>query len=103
MEMRRLWAILVVCFVFLAQSLVIKCCVSEEREALLKIKTYFVTNYNDTVVEKRLSSWVSDPKSDCCAWNRVKCHPSSRLVSKLSLQALDHANRYVAPNISMIL
>ena len=66
---------MVVSFAFLAQSLVIQSCVREEREALLHIKTYFLANYNDTVVENYLWSWISDPKSDCCKWNRVKCHP----------------------------
>ncbi|KAI9084456.1 hypothetical protein K1719_033444 [Acacia pycnantha] len=89
MEVRRLW-VLVVSFMVLVQTLGVKCCVREEREALLNIKTYFLTNYNDTLkVEKHLSSWVTDDsKSDCCRWNRVKCHPSSGRVSKLSLQDL---------------
>lgn len=87
MEMTLLWVGLL--FVVLSQTPVIKCCVREEREALLKIKTYFVTNYNSSLVEKRLQSWVRDPKSDCCRWNRVKCHHSSGRVSILSLQALN--------------
>ncbi|KAK4267649.1 hypothetical protein QN277_024402 [Acacia crassicarpa] len=89
MEERRLW-VLVVSFMVLVQTLGIKCCVRQEREALLNIKTYFLTNYNDTRVEKYLSSWVTDdPNSDCCRWNQVKCHPSSGRVSKLSLQDLN--------------
>ncbi|KAK4267653.1 hypothetical protein QN277_024406 [Acacia crassicarpa] len=88
MEVWRLW-VLVVSFMVLVQTLGIKCCVRQEREALLNIKTYFLTNYNDTLVEKHLSSWATNPKSDCCTWNRVKCHPSSGRVSKLSFQHLN--------------
>ncbi|KAK4267646.1 hypothetical protein QN277_024399 [Acacia crassicarpa] len=102
MEVRTLWG-LVVSFMVLVQTLEIKCCVIQEREALLNIKTYFLTNYNDPVVEKRLSSWVSDdPNSDCCRWNRVTCHPSSARVSKLSLQALNViSSTYDPANVSL--
>ncbi|KAI9084503.1 hypothetical protein K1719_033491 [Acacia pycnantha] len=100
MEVRRLW-VLVVNFMVLVQTLGIKCCLRQEREALLNIKTYFLTNYNNTRVEKYLSSWVTDdPNSDCCRWNQVKCHPSSGRVSKLSLQDLNHIKLFsVAPRV----
>ncbi|KAK4267655.1 hypothetical protein QN277_024407 [Acacia crassicarpa] len=88
MEVWRCW-VLVVSFVVLVQTLGIKCCVRQEREALLNIKTYFQTKYNDSMVNELLSSWVTNPKSDCCTWNRVKCHLLSGRVSKLSLQALN--------------
>ncbi|XP_054782615.1 receptor-like protein 1 [Prosopis cineraria] len=66
-----------VCFLVLAHTLGIKCCVREEREALLNIKAYFHENYDDPLVDQRLSSWVTDPNSDCCTWERVTCHASS--------------------------
>ncbi|KAI9084571.1 hypothetical protein K1719_033559 [Acacia pycnantha] len=89
MEMRL--CVLLVSFLVLGQTLGIKCCVREEREALLNIKTYLLDgNNNDPLVEKRLSSWVSDQDSDCCTWDRVRCHVSSGLVSVISLQALNY-------------
>ncbi|KAK4267648.1 hypothetical protein QN277_024401 [Acacia crassicarpa] len=92
MEVGRLWVLMVSCMV-LVQTLGTKCCVRQEREALLNIKTYFLTNYNDSLkVQKHLSSWVNESNSDCCWWNRVRCHPSSGRVSKLSLQELNVNN-----------
>ena len=88
----RFWLVLLlVIFVVLVQTLVIKCCVREEREALLNIKAYLLVGYNnDPLVDKRLSSWVTDPNSDCCTWDRIKCHVSSGRVSEISLQALNY-------------
>ncbi|XP_028782565.1 receptor-like protein 15 [Neltuma alba] len=82
----RLW-VLLVSFVVWAQTLGTKCCVREEREALLNIKAYLLNLYeSDPLVEKRLSSWVTvDPNSDCCSWNRVSYNGFHRflLVPKL--------------------
>ncbi|XP_028782556.1 receptor-like protein 15 [Neltuma alba] len=91
MEVKR-WVLWVMSFVVLAQILGIKCCVREEREALLNLKAYVLDVYhNDPLVEKRLSSWVTDdPNSDCCRWDRVTCHVSSGRVSEISLQALNY-------------
>ncbi|XP_054783363.1 receptor-like protein 1 [Prosopis cineraria] len=81
----------VACFLVLAQTLGITCCVREEREALVSIKAYF-RNYSDnaTFVDRRLSLWVNDPNRDCCTWNRVRCHASSGRVSRLYLQGLNY-------------
>ncbi|KAI4356205.1 hypothetical protein L6164_000245 [Bauhinia variegata] len=82
--------LLLLCFIVLAQILGSKGCLREERTALLDIKA-FLNAYNDSTLERRLSTWVNDPTSDCCKWNHVKCDPFSNHVVKLYLQDL-HVN-----------
>eukprot|EP00257_Ricinus_communis_P025433 XP_025012847.1 receptor-like protein 15 [Ricinus communis] len=62
-----------------------ECCFEEERLGLLEFKAAVSSTEPDNIL---LSSWIHDPKSDCCAWERVTCNSTSSQVIELSLQSL---------------
>ena len=55
-------------------------CFEEERLALLQFKTSLGSDSDHL-----LPSWVDDPKSDCCKWERVTCNSTTGHVIELSL------------------
>ncbi|KAK7324496.1 hypothetical protein VNO77_28082 [Canavalia gladiata] len=55
-------------------------CFEEERRALLDFKASYSNN-------PMAPSWADDPKSNCCAWERVTCDSSSGHVINLSLES----------------
>ena len=57
-------------------------CFEEERLALLQFKTSLGSDS-----DRILPSWVDDPKSDCCKWERVGCNSTTGHVIELSLNA----------------
>lgn len=57
---------------------IISGCFLQEKAALLDFKA---TYFNDSV----LPSWVDDPKSNCCSWERVACDSTSVHVIHLTL------------------
>ena len=68
-------------------------CFTDERTALLDIKAFLYNQmdqsshrYDGPLVGNYLSSWIYDPKSDCCKWNHVTCNPFSGHVINLHLQ-----------------
>ncbi|KAK8312416.1 hypothetical protein V6Z12_D01G040500 [Gossypium hirsutum] len=65
-----------------------KACFEEERMGLLELKSFLkqeVVDGSDHVV---LPSWVDDPRSDCCGWERVSCNSTIRRIVKLSLSLI---------------
>ncbi|XP_052107830.1 receptor-like protein 9a isoform X2 [Arachis duranensis] len=56
-------------------------CFPEEKRSLLEFKA----SYSD---DSLLPSWVDDPNSNCCEWERVTCDPSLNHVTDLSLHGL---------------
>ncbi|KAL4366039.1 receptor-like protein 9a [Arachis hypogaea] len=56
-------------------------CFPEEKRSLLEFKA----SYSD---DSLLPSWVDEPNSNCCEWERVTCDPSSNHVTDLSLHGL---------------
>ncbi|KAH1120655.1 hypothetical protein J1N35_003815 [Gossypium stocksii] len=65
-----------------------KACFEEERMGLLELKSFLkqeVELGSDHVV---LPSWVDDPRSDCCGWERVTCNSTTRRIVKLSLSLI---------------
>lgn len=65
-----------------------KACFEEERIGLLELKSFLkqeVVDGSDHVV---LPSWVDDPRSDCCGWERVSCNSTTRRMVKLSLSLI---------------
>ncbi|PPD89999.1 hypothetical protein GOBAR_DD13067 [Gossypium barbadense] len=65
-----------------------KACFEEERMGLLELKSFLkqeVVDGSDHVV---LPSWVDDPRSDCCGWERVSCNSTTRRIVKLSLSLI---------------
>ncbi|KAK7335219.1 hypothetical protein VNO80_26996 [Phaseolus coccineus] len=55
-------------------------CFQEEKRALLDFKASYG---NESYV--LLPSWLNDPKSNCCAWERVTCNSSSGHIIHLAL------------------
>ncbi|XP_044471584.1 receptor-like protein 9a [Mangifera indica] len=54
-----------------------ECCLDEERSALLQLKPFF--NYYDSNYKRlELYNWVEN--SDCCAWERVECDITGRVI-----------------------
>nr|KYP42681.1 hypothetical protein KK1_035898 [Cajanus cajan] len=66
-------------------------CFQEEKGALLDLKGN----------ESLLASWVDDPKSNCCAWERVTCDSSSGHVIHLALGDLYIGEKEADPHISI--
>ena len=56
-------------------------CFPEEKGSLLEFKAAYSN-------ESLLPSWVDDPNSNCCDWERVTCDSSSGNVFNLSLDYL---------------
>ncbi|XP_029124621.1 receptor like protein 21 [Cajanus cajan] len=65
-------------------------CFQEEKGALLDLKGN----------ESLLASWVDDPKSNCCAWERVTCDSSSGHVIHLALGDLYIGEKEADPHIN---
>uniref|UniRef100_A0A2C9UYZ3 Leucine-rich repeat-containing N-terminal plant-type domain-containing protein n=1 Tax=Manihot esculenta TaxID=3983 RepID=A0A2C9UYZ3_MANES len=60
-----------------------KCCFEEERLALLDFKAFVGSNGFDA--DHLLPSWIDDPTSNCCKWERVMCNSTIDHVTELSL------------------
>ncbi|PIN12261.1 Non-specific serine/threonine protein kinase [Handroanthus impetiginosus] len=56
-------------------------CIERERNALLKLRASFIDPSN------RLSSWNT---KDCCTWQGVACHETTRHVMTLDLKNADY-------------
>lgn len=63
-----------------------KGCLENERPALQKLKAFFKSISNQNV-DDILTSWVYDPMSDCCDWERVKCNGMTGRIIELSLNS----------------
>ena len=61
-------------------------CVPEEKRSLLDIKAAYSNEF-------LLPSWVDDPKSNCCDWERVTCDSFTGHVIDLSLESLNSYHR----------
>ncbi|XP_043817870.1 receptor-like protein 14 isoform X2 [Manihot esculenta] len=60
-----------------------KGCFEEERLALLDFKAFVGSNGFDA--DHLLPSWIDDPTSNCCQWERVMCNSTTGHVTELSL------------------
>ncbi|XP_054776259.1 receptor-like protein 15 [Prosopis cineraria] len=113
------WAVAV--FIILEfNAVIIKGCLQEEREALLKLKEAF-NHPNGSF----LPSWNNLASSDCCSWEGISCDNSQRVTSLLlryiraqefedinwslnasyflpfhQLQVLDLSGNYLSDNVS---
>lgn len=67
-------------------------CLEKERMGLLKFKQSLESINEDA--NWLLPSWVDDPRSDCCGWERLTCTFTTRRVSKLSLNNVRHVEYY---------
>ena len=57
-------------------------CVPEEKRSLPDIKAAYSNEF-------LLPSWVNDPKSNCCDWERLTCDSFTGHVIDLSLESLN--------------
>uniref|UniRef100_A0A2C9V022 Leucine-rich repeat-containing N-terminal plant-type domain-containing protein n=2 Tax=Manihot esculenta TaxID=3983 RepID=A0A2C9V022_MANES len=60
-----------------------KGCFEEERSTLLDFKAFVGSNGFDA--DHLLPSWIDDPTSNCCEWERVMCNSTTGHVTELSL------------------
>lgn len=67
-------------------------CLEKGRMGLLQFKTS-VQSINDDA-NWLLPSWVDDPQSDCCGWERVICNSTTRRITQLSLNNIRHVEYY---------
>ena len=72
-------------------------CLEEERKALLALKEDFVEplfhdDYDNSDDHSVLPSWINNPQSDCCQWERVTCNSTTGHVIELSLDKLRLCN-----------
>ncbi|XP_052726262.1 receptor-like protein 56 isoform X2 [Vigna angularis] len=76
---KKAWLVLMGVMVVLGHVLGTNGCFEEERNALLDFKASYG---NESYV---LPSWLNDPKSNCCSWERVTCSSSSGHIIHLAL------------------
>ncbi|XP_022723783.1 brassinosteroid LRR receptor kinase BRL3-like [Durio zibethinus] len=69
--------------IILLQFQGLKSCLEEERMGLLQFKSFIESDGYDA--DNLFPSWVNDPKSDCCGWERVTCNSTTARVIQLSL------------------
>ncbi|XP_056682827.1 receptor-like protein 14 [Spinacia oleracea] len=70
-------------------SILVQCCIEEERLALLEIQTYMKsyqnTNYYGGRNGQQLWSFGIGDKEDCCQWSEVHCNVKTGRVTELNL------------------
>ncbi|KAI4305126.1 hypothetical protein L6164_028512 [Bauhinia variegata] len=81
-------------------------CIPEEKKALLNFKQFL--KFNNDSIEPLLPSWVHDPNSDCCRWERVTCNSSLGHVIHLLLDNIYQSasewslsGTYISLNLSL--
>ncbi|KAK8648251.1 hypothetical protein V6N13_129010 [Hibiscus sabdariffa] len=62
-----------------------KACYEEDRKGLLELKSFLERQQVKGSDHVLLPSWVDDPTSDCCGWERVTCNSTTGRIVKLSL------------------
>ena len=92
------WSLLLFVLTIVVQVACSKGWLQEEKTALLDFKAFL--EFNNASGKPLLPSWISDPKSDCCGWERVTCDPYSNYVMQLSLENVYHDPREVSDSYS---
>ncbi|KAK8603195.1 hypothetical protein V6N13_085388 [Hibiscus sabdariffa] len=69
-----------------------RACCDEERIGLLELKSFLKTEVMHGAEHVVLPSWIDDPRSDCCGWERVSCNPTTGRVDRLSLFNIRQSN-----------
>ncbi|XP_017979553.1 PREDICTED: uncharacterized protein LOC18507245 isoform X2 [Theobroma cacao] len=84
MKMHLLLKFFLLDLILLSQIRGQKACLEEERLGLLDLKSFankFHSDHSDLI----FPSWVDDPESDCCVWQRGTCNSTTGRVIQLSL------------------
>ena len=77
-------------------------CFEVERMGLLEFRSFLKSQLPfGSSDDYLLPSWVEDPESDCCRWERVRCNSTTGRVIELSLDRFNGARAYW--NISLFL
>lgn len=96
--------LVIIVLLVLSQTLRSKCCMREEKEALVNINSYF-HSYNSAFNQLDISefdSWISDSNNtDCCKWEGISCnisHSSSLpRISVISLHLFEISRMIIGP------
>ncbi|KAL4310441.1 hypothetical protein GQ457_01G003250 [Hibiscus cannabinus] len=67
-------------------------CSDEQRTGLLELKSFLKTEVMHGAEHVVLPSWIDDPRSDCCGWERVSCNPTTGRIDRLSLFNIRQSN-----------
>ncbi|XP_068499744.1 receptor-like protein 56 [Phaseolus vulgaris] len=83
---KKWWLVLLLSAIVFGDVLCTNGCFQEEKRALLDFKASYGNESH------LLPSWLNDPKSNCCAWERVTCNSSSGHIIHLALGNLHRIN-----------
>ncbi|KAL0878015.1 hypothetical protein Bca101_027721 [Brassica carinata] len=64
-------------------------CIEKERNALLELKKYLISQSMEEESSSVLPTWSNDTQSDCCLWEGLKCSGTSRRVTEIAFGGLD--------------
>ncbi|KAE8683713.1 hypothetical protein F3Y22_tig00111191pilonHSYRG00148 [Hibiscus syriacus] len=62
-----------------------RACSEEKRTGLLELKSFLKIQVMNGAEHVALPSWVDDPMSDCCGWERLSCNSTTGRLQRLSL------------------
>ncbi|OMP01419.1 hypothetical protein COLO4_11892 [Corchorus olitorius] len=82
-------------------------CLEEERRALLELKKAIVESSSDEddgnqSNDSLLPSWIYDPRSDCCLWERVTCNSTTGHVIELALHELVQTSAFTNSTVKSL-
>ncbi|XP_056698594.1 receptor-like protein 56 [Spinacia oleracea] len=76
------WVLLLLAL--LLHSVLLECCIEEERLALLEIQTY-MKSFDNGIGNEQQWSFDSGGRKDCCKWSEVNCNITTGRVTELNL------------------
>ncbi|CAH8303889.1 unnamed protein product [Eruca vesicaria subsp. sativa] len=63
-------------------------CIEKDRNALLELKKYLISQSIQEESNSVLPTWSNDTKSDCCLWEGLKCSGISGRVTEIAFGGL---------------
>ncbi|CAH8334646.1 unnamed protein product [Eruca vesicaria subsp. sativa] len=63
-------------------------CVEKDRNGLLELKNYLISQSIEGESNSVLPTWSNDTKSDCCLWEGLKCSGTSKRVTEIAFGGL---------------
>ncbi|KAJ4909335.1 receptor like protein 15 [Raphanus sativus] len=76
-------------------------CIEKERNALLELKKYLISQSIEGGANSVLPTWSNDTKSECCLWEGLKCSGTSGLVTEIAFGGL-HLKKNTILNLSLL-
>ncbi|KAF8097591.1 hypothetical protein N665_0285s0022 [Sinapis alba] len=77
-------------------------CIEKERNALLELKKFIISQSIEGESKSVLPTWSNDTKSDCCLWEGLKCNGTSRRVTEIAFGGLHHLKENTLLNLSLL-